>query len=50
MDIGKIMGTWTNQMGFPVVHVSKTGWGKGTAMQKHFFLDSNPINKQSDIG
>jgi hypothetical protein len=45
------MDSWTNQMGFPVVHISKTSPGKGKAVQEHFLLNSNGQDvRQSDLG
>lgn len=40
-DVGKIMETWTNQMGFPVVNVYRNGSNQGLATQKHFLFDPN---------
>ena len=51
MDIGKIMDSWTNQMGFPVVYVSQSSRGIGKAVQKHFLLNLDNQNKnQTDRG
>ncbi|XP_028399989.1 glutamyl aminopeptidase-like [Dendronephthya gigantea] len=51
IDIETIMDSWTNQMGFPVVYISRESSGKGKATQKHFLLNSNSQNsKESDQG
>ena len=33
------METWTLQMGFPVVKITRGKNGKATATQKHFLID-----------
>lgn len=42
MDVKTIMDTWTLQMGFPVVTITRIGdTDKAQAIQKHFLLDPN---------
>ena len=42
MDVKTIMDTWTLQMGFPVVTITRIGsTDKAKAIQKHFLLDPN---------
>ena len=42
MDVKTIMDTWTLQMGFPVVTITRIGsTDKAKATQKHFLLDPN---------
>jgi aminopeptidase N len=37
------METWTEQMGYPVVTITRDGSGKGKADQKHFLLNPKAV-------
>ena len=43
-DIGVIMDTWTAQMGYPVINVTKSG-SMITLSQKRFLLDPQAVSK-----
>lgn len=48
MDVKTIMDTWTLQMGFPVVTITRVKkTNKAIAKQKHFLLDPNAVVKES---
>ncbi|XP_028402372.1 glutamyl aminopeptidase-like [Dendronephthya gigantea] len=38
-NVTNLMETWTEQMGYPVINITRAGSGKGNADQKHFLLD-----------
>lgn len=42
-NVTEFMETWTEQMGYPVVNITRprSGSGTGNADQKHFLLDPN---------
>ncbi|CAB3992820.1 glutamyl aminopeptidase-like isoform X1 [Paramuricea clavata] len=49
-NVTKLMETWTEQMGYPVVNITRDGLGKGKADQKHFLLDPKAnVTEHSDF-
>lgn len=40
-NVTEFMETWTEQMGYPVIYITRSTAGKGKADQKHFLLDPN---------
>ena len=49
-NVTELMETWTEQMGYPVVNISRSGSGKGIANQKHFLLNPKAnVTRKSDF-
>ena len=50
-DVGKVMGIWTGEVGFPVVTVIETkssGSGSGITLRQNRFLATGPANSEGD--
>ena len=49
-NVTELMETWTEQMGYPVINITRGGAGQGNADQKHFLLDPKAVvTKRSDF-